>query len=557
MGPHTRRRDRNRLRTARRAHPAADGRRLCARRSANLGLRSEVRSDRDGPRVHLAGCPFGDLPRRPVCDAQTVALRARPGTRLELRLVAGLPSGDATPAPRARACNRRMGGRAGHARRLRYRAARRAGGFGLDRETYEPHRPALRLVRFSRRDRDDARSRTRPASQKELRPLPTLRRRVPDRCPARRLHDRCDPLHQRSHAADRRDPARAASARRAMGMGLRSLSGRLSADGPQRGAGRCGVRARQPGSGCARPATAPADACRRIPADVRPDGDGLARARGLTAQRRGSARERSGPCRRCGVDRVAEHRSASHGARTRRLGARSDRLTPRLRRPARGTRGRNGSVGSGGDNMRARWLTAVLLVISIRTADAANIGSNELFQRMEKLNADVKTYTASLHVDVAMKSFPYLSPTLDGNVYYEQPDRTAVVFNTVPVLAEQFKKVYPNIEPPSKWLELYDVSVVGDTNGTTWFKLVPKNAARVDHVDVRADDKTATIVAMTWTYKDGGYVTLAQQFGTFAGHLLVNRQTGHIELPGYKADVSAAFSGYKLNVPIDERVFGS
>jgi outer membrane lipoprotein-sorting protein len=207
--------------------------------------------------------------------------------------------------------------------------------------------------------------------------------------------------------------------------------------------------------------------------------------------------------------------------------------------------------------MRARWLTAVLLVISIRTADAANIGSNELFQRMEKLNADVKTYTASLHVDVAMKSFPYLSPTLDGNVYYEQPDRTAVVFNTVPVLAEQFKKVYPNIEPPSKWLELYDVSVVGDTNGTTWFKLVPKNAARVDHVDVRADDKTATIVAMTWTYKDGGYVTLAQQFGTFAGHLLVNRQTGHIELPGYKADVSAAFSGYKLNVPIDERVFGS
>ncbi len=205
--------------------------------------------------------------------------------------------------------------------------------------------------------------------------------------------------------------------------------------------------------------------------------------------------------------------------------------------------------------MRARWLILTMLVFTLRPAAAQDVANNGLFIRMQKLNADLKTYTAVLHVDVAMKSFPFLSPALDGNVYYEQPDRTAVVFNVVPILAEQFKKVYPNIEPPSKWLDLYDVSIAGDTNGATAFKLVPKSAARVDHVDVRADDKTATILSMTWTYKDGGYVTLAQQFGPVGGHLLVNKQSGHIELPGYKADVSAAFSGYKLNVPIDGKVF--
>jgi hypothetical protein len=201
-------------------------------------------------------------------------------------------------------------------------------------------------------------------------------------------------------------------------------------------------------------------------------------------------------------------------------------------------------------------LMSLLLVCAMsRPTVAQDVAGNDVFVRMQRLNADVKSYTATLHVDVAMKTFPFLSPGLDGNVYYEQPDRTAIVFNTVPLLADQFKKVYPKIDPPDKWLELYDVSIVGDVDGTTAFRLVPKNGGRVDHVDVRADDKNATIVAMTWTYKDGGYVSLDQQFGSFAGHLLVDRQTGHVELPAYQADVRAAFSGYKLNVPIDERVF--
>jgi hypothetical protein len=205
--------------------------------------------------------------------------------------------------------------------------------------------------------------------------------------------------------------------------------------------------------------------------------------------------------------------------------------------------------------VRTILLTLLLLGFASRPAGAQDVSSNDVFLRMQRLNADVKSYTAVMHVDVAMKSFPFLSPGLDGNVYYEQPDRTAVVFDTVPLLADQFKKVYPKIDPPAKWLALYDVTIVGDTHGTTAFKLVPKNGGRVDHLDVRADDKNATIVAMTWTYKDGGYVSLDQQYGNVGGHLLVNKQTGHVELPTYQADVNAAFSGYKLNVPIDERVF--
>jgi hypothetical protein len=35
----------------------------------------------------------------------------------------------------------------------------------------------------------------------------------------------------------------------------------------------------------------------------------------------------------------------------------------------------------------------------------------------------------------------------------------------------------------------------------------------------------------------------------------VQRQTGHVDLPAYKADVTSAFSDYKLNVAIQDSVF--
>ena len=190
-------------------------------------------------------------------------------------------------------------------------------------------------------------------------------------------------------------------------------------------------------------------------------------------------------------------------------------------------------------------------------AQAAGLApaGNELLKRMTALNANLHTYKASVHLDVALKTFPYLSPSIDGAVYYEAPDKEAVVFDTVPALASQFKKVYPKVDPPADWLALYDVAVLGDQSGTTAFRLVPKKNGRVEHLDVRVDDTTATIKSYTWTYKDGGYVTFDQTYETVAGNYLVDKQTGHVELPSYKADVTSAFSNYRLNVAIEDSIF--
>jgi hypothetical protein len=179
----------------------------------------------------------------------------------------------------------------------------------------------------------------------------------------------------------------------------------------------------------------------------------------------------------------------------------------------------------------------------------------DLYHRMTQVNAHLRSYKADLHADVAMKTFPFVSPSLDGNIYYRQPDKEAVVFDTVPALAAQFKKVYPRIEPPALWPTIYNLTILGDDSGVTTFRLVPKKHGRVSHLDVKTDDSSATIKSMTWTYEDGGYVTFDQTLQKQNDNYLLKSMTGHVELPSYKADVSLAYSNYKLNVDIADSVF--
>jgi hypothetical protein len=211
-----------------------------------------------------------------------------------------------------------------------------------------------------------------------------------------------------------------------------------------------------------------------------------------------------------------------------------------------------------------RFLAAIALFAGTLFAGAPPVAAdspvpldaqNALFRRMTALNGGLRTYKATVHLDVALKSFPYISPSLDGTAYYKKPDKEAVVFDTVPALAAQFKKVYPRIDPPGDWLEIYAAYVMSDAGGTTVFRLVPKKNGRVDHLDVKVDDANATITGYTWTYKDGGYVSFDQTFTSVDGNFLVDKQSGHVELPSYKADVTSVFSNYRLNVAIADSVF--
>ncbi len=180
----------------------------------------------------------------------------------------------------------------------------------------------------------------------------------------------------------------------------------------------------------------------------------------------------------------------------------------------------------------------------------------DLVDRAGALADDVRSYTATVHADVALHTFPYLSPSLDGTYYHKVPNKNKVVFTSgLPFIAKQFSKVYPEVPSPSQWRDLYVITIEGDDGTATTFSLVPKKQGRIDHIDAKVDDKTAEVLSMRWNYNDGGYALLNQQYGDVQGHRLVTGRSGHFDTPHYNADMKSTFSGFKVNVNIPDSVF--
>ncbi|MGZ3496520.1 MAG: hypothetical protein ACXWNK_05625 [Vulcanimicrobiaceae bacterium] len=208
-------------------------------------------------------------------------------------------------------------------------------------------------------------------------------------------------------------------------------------------------------------------------------------------------------------------------------------------------------------NIRSAAATlAVLALIFSANSSSRAAGDDDLLARMGALNPSLRSYVASVRADVNLHAFLSLSPTLQGTYYHKEPDKDKVVFTSgLPTIAKQFSKVYPHMESPSNWDNVYVVSLEGDQAGVTTFKLVPRKHGRVDHVDVKVDDKLATITQMRWSYNDGGYAQLDQTYTQVNGNYLVAQQTGHVDTPRYSADLKSEYSDFKLNVPISDTVF--
>lgn len=188
---------------------------------------------------------------------------------------------------------------------------------------------------------------------------------------------------------------------------------------------------------------------------------------------------------------------------------------------------------------------------------ASRVGAqDDLYARMQRVNSGLNSYQADVTVAIQLHTFPFLSPTLEGKAFFKRPDRSAVQFQAVPALAGQLKKVVGQIEPPSDWPKLYEVTQTADDGANALFKLVRKKNGRIDHVDVRVDDKTATVSEMTYFYKDdGGTIKFTNTYDQISGNFVLKQQTGKVDIPHYNADVSSTFANYKINVPVDDKVF--
>ena len=172
------------------------------------------------------------------------------------------------------------------------------------------------------------------------------------------------------------------------------------------------------------------------------------------------------------------------------------------------------------------------------------------------MNDRLHSYTADVRADVVMHSFPYLSPSLTGTYYHKEPNKNKIVFTGgVPFIANQFSNVYPRVESPSHWNDVYVISVEKDDGTYTYFRMVPRTSGRIDHINAKVADESGELAELRWNYTGGGHATLDQTYGKVGAYWLVTHQTGHFEDSNYNADVASTLSNFKLDAQIPDSVF--
>jgi len=210
----------------------------------------------------------------------------------------------------------------------------------------------------------------------------------------------------------------------------------------------------------------------------------------------------------------------------------------------------------------ARILTAfaaaAALLVALGQPLQASPNSDKLLARLISANSGLRGFTASVSADVVMHSFPFLSANVSGIYYHKEPSKDKVVFTGgLPFIAKEFSNVYPHVESPSRWRDVYNISVERDDGTYTTFKLVPRAGGRIDHIDAKVGDKTAELAQLRWNYVGGGYATLNQSYSKVGAFRLVTRETGHFEDSNYNADLSSTFSNFKVNTPIPDSIFAN
>jgi hypothetical protein len=179
-----------------------------------------------------------------------------------------------------------------------------------------------------------------------------------------------------------------------------------------------------------------------------------------------------------------------------------------------------------------------------------------LLSRMSQVNANLHTYTATLHADVHMLTFPFLQTEAVGTLYRKEPDRERLMITSgLPLVAQQFGNLYPRIVSPSQWNDVFVVTGLGDDGTSSRLRLVPRKRGNVQSIDATVNDHTALVQRLRWNYRNGGWAEMTQRYASIDGEELAVAQQGHIEEPGYVADISATLDDYRVNAPLSDSIF--
>jgi hypothetical protein len=168
----------------------------------------------------------------------------------------------------------------------------------------------------------------------------------------------------------------------------------------------------------------------------------------------------------------------------------------------------------------------------------------QLFARSGAQVANLKSYTSSLHVDFALRTFPYLKFHVEGNTSFVSPDDFSVHFKHVPWFAKGFDHMKMDAIEPQNWPQLYIVDSVthqGDRTIVEMHDKVPGNI-KVVHAEFDASG----LRRVDWAYKNGGDITVDITPTNVDGIFVPASESANIRVPGYHVEAHATFTNYAV-----------
>ena len=167
-----------------------------------------------------------------------------------------------------------------------------------------------------------------------------------------------------------------------------------------------------------------------------------------------------------------------------------------------------------------------------------------LFALSSTRTAAVQSYTSRLHVDVALKSFPYLKFHLNGTIAFKRPNLYSVHFEHVPWFGKGFEDMKMDPLVPATWPEHYDVTSLTHAGDRTLFEMRDRVDGHIKGVHAELDAEG--LRKIEWAYLNGGNIGVSVTPTVVGGIPVPSSEDADIKLPTYHVVCHATFDDYKI-----------
>ena len=193
---------------------------------------------------------------------------------------------------------------------------------------------------------------------------------------------------------------------------------------------------------------------------------------------------------------------------------------------------------------RAALIAASIAMLADAPATAPTREETAKMLALGSARAAVHSYTSKLHVDFALRTFPYLRFHLEGRIEYKRPNMYSVHFDHVPWFGKGFENMRMDPLEPQTWPEHYDIASIAHSGERTHVEMLDKVPGNVKGVHAELDDDG--LRRIQWIYTNGGNIDVRVNPAIVEGVPLPASEDADIKLPAYHVVAHATFSDYKI-----------